>query len=233
MSRPVKATDLRKPQAGQIRPFGQTKASSNWRHRPSSWKACVMSCIVAMPDRIERASIDMQTSRGKSPIRESHKRSYFPKGSFLWVIKAAYQNAFPLLRAIPGWGVRPHSRGSLPRAAGCRLPIESESLAGSAVTGLGLRERLAAPVAKTRDVTFSCSRWFRSRPDEPLSRNHRKIVAELEAGQAPWVQPWGMAAAKTAAGHPEEHFDPSPVFGNQCPNLWGAVIERGFPARAG
>ncbi|MGY4596985.1 antirestriction protein ArdC [Bradyrhizobium sp. GM22.5] len=30
-----------------------------------------------------------------------------------------------------------------------------------------------------------------------------KIIAELEAGRVPWVQPWGTAAAK-APGHAEK-----------------------------
>ncbi len=29
-----------------------------------------------------------------------------------------------------------------------------------------------------------------------------KIIAELEAGRAPWVQPWGTAAAKAPLGLP-------------------------------
>ena len=34
-----------------------------------------------------------------------------------------------------------------------------------------------------------------------------KIIAELEAGRMPWVQPWGTTAAKASFGHAEKRRD--------------------------
>ena len=45
---------------------------------------------------------------------------------------------------------------------------ESESAERVCRDGLEARERLAAPVAETRDVTACCSRPSRPRPGEPL-----------------------------------------------------------------
>ncbi len=133
----------------------------------------------------------------------------------------AYQNAFPLLRAIPGGGARRHLSGSLPPAPGCGLPIESESSAGSAVTGLGLRERLAAPVAETPDVTFGCSRSFRSRPNEPLSRNHRQNHRRAGSWPGAMGPALGNGGGEGAARHAAERVDPSQVFRNQCADPLG------------
>src|ERR1700722_6871717 len=50
-----------------------------------------------------------------------------------------------------------------------KAKFKSESLAGSAVTGRGPRETLAAPVAEIRDVTFISPRSCRQGPNELLS----------------------------------------------------------------
>ena len=55
-----------------------------------------------------------------------------------------------------------------------------------------------------------------------------KIVADLEAGCAPWVQPWGTAAAKTPLGMPSNASTQRRYTGINVLILWGAVIERGF-----
>src|SRR5437660_12590871 len=47
-----------------------------------------------------------------------------------------------------------------------------------------------------------------------------KIIAELEAGRVPWVQPWGTAAAK-GAHDAKECGNPSPLFGTQCAHPMG------------
>ena len=49
-----------------------------------------------------------------------------------------------------------------PPIRGRRLRLRGRGGPGSAVTGWRSRERLAAPVAETRDVTFSRSRSYRS-----------------------------------------------------------------------
>lgn len=55
-----------------------------------------------------------------------------------------------------------------------------------------------------------------------------KIIAELEAGRVPWVQPWGTEAAKAPLSMPRNAASARPYSGINVLILWGAVIERGF-----
>jgi antirestriction protein ArdC len=55
-----------------------------------------------------------------------------------------------------------------------------------------------------------------------------KIVAELEAGRVPWVQPWGTAAAKAPLEMPKNAATQRRYSGVNVLILWAAVIERGF-----
>jgi hypothetical protein len=41
-----------------------------------------------------------------------------------------------------------------------------------------------------------------------------KIIAELEAGRLPWVQPW-LLGGPGAAGYAEKRRDPAPLFRHQ------------------
>jgi antirestriction protein ArdC len=54
-----------------------------------------------------------------------------------------------------------------------------------------------------------------------------KIVAELEAGRVPWVQPWGTVA-KAPLAMPKNASTGRQYSGVNILILWGAVIERGF-----
>ena len=56
-----------------------------------------------------------------------------------------------------------------------------------------------------------------------------KIIAELEGGRVPWVQPWGTAAAKAPLGMPKNAATGRLYSGINVLILWGAVIDRGFP----
>lgn len=56
-----------------------------------------------------------------------------------------------------------------------------------------------------------------------------KIVRELEAGRFPWVQPWG--AARAGLGLPRNAATGRRYSGVNILILWGAVIERGYPAQ--
>ncbi|MDJ0279002.1 zincin-like metallopeptidase domain-containing protein [Sphingomonas sp. 2R-10] len=58
-----------------------------------------------------------------------------------------------------------------------------------------------------------------------------RIVAELEAGRVPWVQPWGTAAAKASIGLPRNAATGRAYSGINVLILWGAVIEHGFPGQ--
>jgi antirestriction protein ArdC len=55
-----------------------------------------------------------------------------------------------------------------------------------------------------------------------------KIIAELEAGRAPWVQPWGSAAAKAPLAMPRNAATGRHYSGINVLILWGAVIQHGF-----
>ena len=59
-----------------------------------------------------------------------------------------------------------------------------------------------------------------------------KIIAELEAGRVPWVQPWATAATKAPLGLPKNATTGRPYSGINVVILWGAVSECGFPAQS-
>src|SRR5690606_11041517 len=58
-----------------------------------------------------------------------------------------------------------------------------------------------------------------------------KIIAELEAGRVPWVQPWGTSAAKAPLGLPKNASTGRAYSGINILILWGAVIQHGFPGQ--
>ncbi len=55
-----------------------------------------------------------------------------------------------------------------------------------------------------------------------------KIIAELEAGRVPWVQPWGTVATKASLTMPKNAATQRQYSGINVLILWGAVIEHGF-----
>ena len=59
-----------------------------------------------------------------------------------------------------------------------------------------------------------------------------KIIAELEAGRVPWVQPWGMAAAKAPLAMPRNASTHRRYSGINVLILWGAVVEGGFSGQS-
>ena len=58
-----------------------------------------------------------------------------------------------------------------------------------------------------------------------------KIIAELEAGRVPWVQPWGTAAANAPLAMPKNAATTRNYSGINVLILWGSVIEYGFPVQ--
>lgn len=56
-----------------------------------------------------------------------------------------------------------------------------------------------------------------------------KIIAELEAGRFPWVQPWGSASVKAPLAMPRNAATGRHYSGINVLILWGAVIQHGFP----
>jgi antirestriction protein ArdC len=59
-----------------------------------------------------------------------------------------------------------------------------------------------------------------------------KIIAELEAGRIPWVQPWGTAAIKAPLAMPRNASTQRGYSGINVLILWGAVIEHGFSGQS-
>src|SRR5271155_2724899 len=58
-----------------------------------------------------------------------------------------------------------------------------------------------------------------------------KIIAELEAGRVPWVQPWGTAAAKAPLAMLKNAATGRFYSGINVLILWSSVIEHGFPVQ--
>jgi antirestriction protein ArdC len=59
-----------------------------------------------------------------------------------------------------------------------------------------------------------------------------KIIAELDAGRVPWVQPWGTAAANAPLAMPRNATTQRRYTGINVLILWGAVIEHGFSGQS-
>ncbi|QKS00223.1 DUF1738 domain-containing protein [Sphingomonas sp. CL5.1] len=57
-----------------------------------------------------------------------------------------------------------------------------------------------------------------------------RIIAELEAGRVPWVQPWGTA--KAAIGLPHNAVSDRRYSGINILTLWDAMVSRGFASHA-
>jgi antirestriction protein ArdC len=59
-----------------------------------------------------------------------------------------------------------------------------------------------------------------------------KIISELEAGRAPWVQPWSTPAAKAPLAMPKNASTHRRYSGINVLILWGAVVEHGFSGQS-
>ena len=59
-----------------------------------------------------------------------------------------------------------------------------------------------------------------------------KIIAELEAGRVPWVQPWGTAAAKAPLAMPKNASTGRRYSGVNVLILWDAVVAKGFAGQS-
>jgi antirestriction protein ArdC len=73
--------------------------------------------------------------------------------------------------------------------------------------------------------------------EKPASRTDlydevtQRIIAELEAGRLPWVQPWRRDAS-TSPGLPCNALTGRAYSGINVLILWGAVIEHGWPSQS-
>ncbi len=59
-----------------------------------------------------------------------------------------------------------------------------------------------------------------------------KIMAELEAGRVPWVQPWGSSAVRAPLTIPKNAATGRSYSGINVMILWGAVVENGFATQS-
>ena len=59
-----------------------------------------------------------------------------------------------------------------------------------------------------------------------------RIIAELEAGRLPSVQPWGASGTGAAVGMPRNAATGRRYSGINVLILWGAAIERGYSGQA-
>jgi len=59
-----------------------------------------------------------------------------------------------------------------------------------------------------------------------------KIIAELEAGRLPWVQPWGSSAVAAPLAIPKNAASGRAYSGVNVLILWGAVVARGFSCQS-
>lgn len=79
-------------------------------------------------------------------------------------------------------------------------------------------------------------RYLRARTGEDRTSLYdeitNKIIAELEAGRVPWVQPWGTATIKAPLVMPRNASTQRGYAGINVLILWGAVIERGFSGQS-
>ena len=72
----------------------------------------------------------------------------------------------------------------------------------------------------------------RARPTKDRSTLYEeitnKIIAELEAGRLPWVQPWGSSGVRAPLGMPKNGSTSRAYSGINVLILWAAVVEHGF-----
>lgn len=77
---------------------------------------------------------------------------------------------------------------------------------------------------------------IRARPGQDRTSLYQeitdKIIAELQAGRIPWVQPWETAAAKAPLAMPQNASTRRRYSGINVLILWGTVIERSFSGQS-
>jgi antirestriction protein ArdC len=59
-----------------------------------------------------------------------------------------------------------------------------------------------------------------------------KIIAELEAGRLPWVQPWGSSRVRAPVGMPKNAATGRTYSGINVLILWDAVVEQGYSTQS-
>jgi antirestriction protein ArdC len=90
-------------------------------------------------------------------------------------------------------------------------------------------ERATAGAAPRRERAGTATRG--APPADIYAEVTDRIVAELEAGRLPWVQPWGNAGAP-APGLPRNALTGRPYSGINVLILWATVMARGWPGQS-
>lgn len=75
---------------------------------------------------------------------------------------------------------------------------------------------------------------FQSKPDRASLYQEitDKIIAELEQGRLPWVQPWSSGAVRAPLAMPQNAATGRRYSGINVLILWGAVVEHGFAGQS-
>jgi antirestriction protein ArdC len=60
----------------------------------------------------------------------------------------------------------------------------------------------------------------------------KKILAQLEAGRLPWVQPWGSSGVRAPLGMPKNAATGRTYSGINVLILWDAVVEQGYATQS-
>lgn len=87
--------------------------------------------------------------------------------------------------------------------------------------------RQSSRSARREGAEPNCNEGRANLYDEVTAR----IVAELEAGRFPWIQPWGRTGG-TGPGLPRNALTARSYSGVNVLILWGAVIEHGWPSQS-
>jgi antirestriction protein ArdC len=95
--------------------------------------------------------------------------------------------------------------------------------------GCSRRERLSPAVARHPHASPGASPKSFSDRSSLHQEITDKIIAELEQGRVPWVQPWGGVTARL--GLPRNAATDRPYSGINILILWIACAERGFTAQ--
>jgi antirestriction protein ArdC len=123
---------------------------------------------------------------------------------------------------------RTNKRGTGKQGTGKRMR-RTRRRCPTSKSGTREAERATAGAAPRRDRGASAMRG--DPPTDIYAEVTDRIVAELEAGRLPWVQPWGHAGAP-APGLPRNALTGRPYSGINVLILWAMVTARGWPCQS-
>ena len=98
---------------------------------------------------------------------------------------------------------------------------------GASDAASGARSRAGRDAARNAARNVVCGE---ATPTDLYETVTQRIIAEMEAGRVPWVQPWGVAGAVNP-GLPRNALTGRAYSGVNVLILWGAVIDGSFPSQ--